>query len=49
MNDDPKTESSKESPPTQSDKTETAEPSAEDQMAAYEDDLKNTDWGHQPC
>jgi hypothetical protein len=50
MNDDPKTESSKESPPaTQSDKTETGEPSAEDQMAAYEDDLKNTDWGHQPC
>ena len=56
MNDDPKTESSKESPPatdsaasSQSDKTETGEPSAEDQMAAYEDDLKNTDWGHQPC
>ena len=25
------------------------EPSTEDQMAAYEEDLKNTDWGHQPC
>ena len=25
------------------------EPSADDQMAAYEEDLKNTDWGHQPC
>ena len=56
MNDDSKTESSKESPaasdsapPTQSDKTETVEPSTEDQMAAYEDDLKNTDWGHQTC
>ena len=55
MNADAKTESSKESPPatdsaapTQSDKTETGEPSAEAQMAAYEDALKNTDWGHQP-
>ena len=28
---------------------EAAEPAAEDQMAAYEEDLKNTDWGHQPC
>ena len=22
---------------------------AEEQMAAFEDDLKETDWGHQPC
>jgi len=21
----------------------------EEQMALYEDDLKNSDWGHQPC
>jgi hypothetical protein len=25
------------------------EPSAEEQMAAYEEDLKENDWGHQPC
>ena len=23
--------------------------SAEEQMAAYEEALKETDWGHQPC
>ena len=23
--------------------------SAEEQMALYEEDLKETDWGHQPC
>jgi hypothetical protein len=23
--------------------------SAEEQMAAYEEDLKESDWGHQPC
>ena len=22
---------------------------AEEQMAAFEEDLKETDWGHQPC
>ena len=22
---------------------------AEEQMAKYEEDLKETDWGHQPC
>jgi hypothetical protein len=22
---------------------------AEEQMAAYEEDLKESDWGHQPC
>ena len=56
MNDDPKTESDKEPlpvgesvKPVQPDKLASTEPSAEDQMAAYEDDLKNTDWGHQPC
>ena len=21
----------------------------DEQMAAYEEDLKNSDWGHQPC
>ena len=25
------------------------EPTAEEQMAAFEEDLKETDWGHQPC
>ena len=51
MNDDPKTESDKESLPV----GELAKPvqldklaSTEDQIAAYPDDLKNTDWGHQP-
>jgi hypothetical protein len=24
-------------------------PTAEEQMAAYEEDLKENDWGHQPC
>ena len=24
-------------------------PSSEEQMSAYEEELKNTDWGHQPC
>jgi hypothetical protein len=24
-------------------------PTADEQMALYEDDLKNSDWGHQPC
>jgi hypothetical protein len=23
--------------------------SAEEQMAQFEEELKNTDWGHQPC
>lgn len=26
-----------------------SEMSAEEQMAAYEEALKNDDWGHQPC
>jgi len=25
------------------------EPTADEQMAAFEEDLKETDWGHQPC
>jgi len=25
------------------------EATAEEQMAAYEEDLKENDWGHQPC
>jgi hypothetical protein len=25
------------------------QPTAEEQMAAYEEDLKESDWGHQPC
>lgn len=24
-------------------------PSPEEQMAAFEEDLKESDWGHQPC
>ena len=27
----------------------TGELSAEEQMARYEESLKETDWGHQPC
>jgi hypothetical protein len=44
-------------PPPQSDRhppsadaaPETAKLSPEEQMALYENDLKETDWGHQPC
>ena len=32
-----------ETPPKKRDLT------AEEQMAAFEEDLKETDWGHQPC
>ena len=42
-------ESAETQPPSEVKGKETAEPSAEEQMAAYEEDLKNTDWGHQPC
>lgn len=28
---------------------EESELSAEEQMSAFEDDLKENDWGHQPC
>ncbi len=30
-------------------KKETTTPSKEDQMADWEEALKNDDWGHQPC
>jgi len=33
-------------PPTDKPKPELTE---DEQMAAYEEDLKNSDWGHQPC
>jgi hypothetical protein len=32
-------------PPADSPKT----PSAEEQMERFEEDLKESDWGHQPC
>jgi len=32
-----------------SESTEPRELSAEEQMALYEESLKETDWGHQPC
>ena len=40
--------------PADSDSEEGEKPSpkelsAEEQMAAYEESLKETDWGHQPC
>ena len=40
-------------PPKPDEKPEEKKPkkelTPEEQMAAYEDDLKETDWGHQPC
>ena len=36
-------------PPSDSEAKESGQPSAKDQMEAYEEDLKNSDWGHQPC
>ena len=36
-------------PPKPEEKPEEKELTPEEQMAAYEDDLKETDWGHQPC
>ena len=32
-----------------SSETEPAELTPEEQMALYEESLKDTDWGHQPC
>ena len=43
----------KESDPAQSARNSMAKDpkklSPEEQMAAYEEDLKESDWGHQPC
>ena len=36
-------------PPSDSEVKESGQPSAKEQMEAYEEDLKNSDWGHQPC
>ena len=33
----------------ESDSTEPRELSPEEQMALYEESLKESDWGHQPC
>ena len=47
MEDKKPTEVSGHADPKDSEATDT--PSTEDQMSAYEEELKNTDWGHQPC
>ena len=37
-------------PPTAADEAAPPKPlTAEEQMALYEENLKETDWGHQPC
>lgn len=33
----------------QTEKKEVEELTAEEQLALYEEHLKNSDWGHQPC
>ena len=41
-----------ETPPSQEEKeksVDASELSPEEQMAAFEEALKNSDWGHQPC
>lgn len=38
-----------EPPPADEPRQEPAERSAEEQMADFEQSLKDTDWGHQPC
>ncbi len=46
---------SESSPPQDKDHEESGDPvdpdelSAEEQLARYEESLKNDDWGHQPC
>ena len=47
MEDKEPTEAADHADPKDSGATDT--PSIEDQMSAYEEELKNTDWGHQPC
>ena len=39
----------KQSEPKQPKPTEVEEMSEEEQLAAYEEEMKNSDWGHQPC
>jgi hypothetical protein len=36
-------------PSQESEKTSRKELTADEQMALYEEDLKENDWGHQPC
>ena len=33
----------------QTGEVEKVDPSAEEQMERFEEDLKESDWGHQPC
>ncbi|NRB74996.1 MAG: hypothetical protein HRU46_11615 [Verrucomicrobiales bacterium] len=45
-------EDHQETPPPHEEKEKSAENSElspEEQMAAFEEALKNSDWGHQPC
>jgi hypothetical protein len=44
---DPKREADQSNPAE--DSVKKCERTAEEQMAAFEEDLKQTDWGHQPC
>tara|TARA_B100001123_G_scaffold408973_1_gene502659 strand:+ start:652 stop:801 length:150 start_codon:yes stop_codon:yes gene_type:complete len=49
MHDEPK-DKTPEPQPTQADGPKPVEEmSEEEQMEAYEESLKDTDWGHQPC
>jgi len=53
MNPDPRDSkdatSSKDAADTAKDQTEPKELTAAEQMALYEKELKENDWGHQPC
>jgi hypothetical protein len=49
---DPKPANEDSDPSTEPEAKEPGDPSKltpEEQMALYEDDLKESDWGHQPC
>tara|TARA_B110000438_G_C15437277_1_gene488844 strand:+ start:455 stop:604 length:150 start_codon:yes stop_codon:yes gene_type:complete len=47
---DEKQSESKASKPTEAAEVKPAEEmSEEEQLAAYEEEMKNSDWGHQPC
>ncbi len=46
---DPEEKPSEETESADKDPKETAELSPEEQMARFEEEMKNEDWGHQPC
>ena len=47
MNEEKKSET--QSPGSAKDTKPVDEMTEEEQMAAYEEEMKNSDWGHQPC